>query len=116
TLKSYCSELTKRHNVRVSFNVDGELRRLRADVAVSLFRIAQEALRNAVAHGHAKHVMVSLVKSGEHVELSISDDGGGFDLEAVHRDGSGLGIVSMEERAHAVGADMHIVTAPGQGT
>jgi two-component system sensor histidine kinase UhpB len=116
TLKSYCTELTKRHNVQVSYATDGELRRLRPDVAVSLFRIAQEALRNAVAHGRAKRVMVSLVRTGEHVEMSICDDGCGFDLEAVQRDGNGLGIVSMEERAHAVGADIQIVSAPGQGT
>ena len=59
---------------------------------------------------------VSLARSGEHVELTVTDDGRGFDLEAVRRNGKGLGLVSMEERARVVGGDVQIVTGPGQGT
>ena len=55
-------------------------------------------------------------RSADHIELTITDDGRGFDLEAVRRDGSGLGLVSMEERAHVVGGDLQIITRPGQGT
>jgi signal transduction histidine kinase len=116
TLKSYCREMEKHHNIEVRFITDGDLRRLRPDIAVTFFRIAQEALRNAANHAAAKHVSVSLIRSGEHVELSISDDGCGFDVESVRHDGNGLGVVSMEERAHAIGADIHIVSAPQQGT
>ena len=83
---------------------------------VCLFRIAQEALRNAVVHGDAKRVAVSLARSGDHVELTVTDDGSGFDVEAVRRASSGLGLVSMEERARAVGADVEIVSGVRQGT
>ena len=48
--------------------------------------------------------------------MSVTDDGRGFDLEAVRRDGNGLGLVSMEERAHLAGAEVHIATGPGEGT
>jgi signal transduction histidine kinase len=56
------------------------------------------------------------VKTGEFVELTVTDDGRGFDLEAVRRNGSGLGLVSMEERARAIGGHVAIVTALGRGT
>jgi signal transduction histidine kinase len=83
---------------------------------VCLFRIAQESLRNAVVHGDAKRLQVSLARSGEHIELTVTDDGCGFDVEAVRRTSSGLGLVSMEERARGIGADVQIVSGVRQGT
>ena len=115
-LKAHCVEVEKRHDVYVRFRTEGDLGRLHPDVALCLFRIAQESLRNGVVHGRARHLEVSLARSGEHVELSITDDGTGFDLDAASRNGSGLGLVSMEERAHLVGGDVHIVSELGRGT
>jgi signal transduction histidine kinase len=114
TLRAHCHEVEKQHHVQVTFETAGDLRHLPPDVAVCLFRIAQESLRNGVVHGDALQFAVSLTRSGEYVELTIADHGRGFDPEAV-RDGGGLGLVSMEERAHAVGGDLHIVTSQ-QGT
>jgi len=81
-----------------------------------LFRIAQEALRNAVMHGGGRHLEVSLVRLGDDIELTVHDDGRGFDVEAVRRDGRGLGLVSIEERGHAAGGEVMVVSQPGQGT
>ena len=50
------------------------------------------------------------------IDLIVTDDGRGFDLERVRGDGGGLGLVSIEERAHVIGGDVRIVTGPGQGT
>ena len=61
-------------------------------------------------------LLVSLARSGDHVELTVSDDGQGFDLEAVRRGAGGLGLVSMEERAHVVGGDVQIITGFRKGT
>jgi two-component system sensor histidine kinase UhpB len=117
TLRALCNEVVRRHAVQVSFETEGALRHLPATVALSLFRIAQEALRNGVVHGKAHRLAVSLVRAGDDIELTISDDGNGFDLEAVRRDAtSGLGLLSMEERARGVGADLHIVSGPHTGT
>jgi len=116
TLKAHCNEVEKQHHVRVSFESAGNLRHLSPDVAVCLFRIVQESLRNGIVHGDAQRLAVSLTGSGEHVELTITDDGRGFDLEAVRRDGSGLGLVSMEERAHVVGGEVHVASGLRQGT
>ena len=115
-LKAHCQEVERRHDVRVSFTARGELGTLHADVSVCFFRIAQEALRNGLVHGSAQQFDVLLARSGAEVDLSVTDDGRGFDLEAVRQAGGGLGLVSMGERAYLVGAGLQIVTAPGRGT
>jgi signal transduction histidine kinase len=115
-LRGHCVEVEKRHAVQVRFTGDGEFGDVHPDVAVCFFRIAQESLRNGVVHGEARQLSVSLTRSGEQVELIVADDGHGFDLEEVRTHGSGLGLVSIEERAHAIGGDVRIVTAVGRGT
>jgi signal transduction histidine kinase len=115
-LRAHCVEVEKRHDVQVSFQADDDLRDLHADIALCLFRIAQEALRNSAVHGESRRITVSIVNSGDAVELSVSDDGRGFNLEAVRRGGRGLGLVSIEERAHALGGEVQIVSRPQQGT
>ena len=115
-LRAYCAEIAKRHNVVVEFTSEGDLGLLHSDVAVCLFRIAQESLRNGIAHAGAQRFTVSLASASDAVVLTVADDGRGFDLEAVRRSGGGLGLVSMEERARVVGGDMEIVTRPQQGT
>jgi signal transduction histidine kinase/ABC-type uncharacterized transport system substrate-binding protein len=116
TLKRHCREIEKRHQVQVAFHTEGDFRDMDPDLAICFFRVAQESLRNGLVHGAATQFTVSLVRFDGHVELRSADNGRGFDLEEVRRRGSGLGLVSMAERAHAVGADLEIVTAPGQGT
>ena len=115
-MKTQCLEVEKRHNVEVSLETAGDLKRIHPDVALCLFRIAQEALRNAVEHGAARRLRVSVVRRGADVELSIVDNGTGFDVESVRRDGRGLGLVSLEERAHEAGGELLITSRPGQGT
>jgi signal transduction histidine kinase len=117
TLKAHCNEVARRHSVQVHFEAEGELRQLPDHVALCLYRIGQEALRNGVVHGKAQRFVVSLIRTADVVELTITDDGGGFDIEAVRRDaGNGLGLVSMEERARAIGAEVQIETVPQRGT
>jgi two-component system sensor histidine kinase UhpB len=115
-VKAHCVEVAKRHAVEVRFTADGDFAHVDPDVAVCFFRIAQESLRNGIVHGGARRLVVSLARTGEELELKVTDDGQGFDLEAVRTDGSGLGLVSIEERVHAFGGDVHIVTGPQQGT
>jgi signal transduction histidine kinase len=117
-LEAHCVEVEQRHDVQVSFATAGDLTGIDPDVGLSLFRIAQEALRNGVVHGDARRLAVSVASAryGGDIDLIVSDDGRGFDLEAVRHHGSGLGLVSMEERARAIGGDVRIVTQRGQGT
>lgn len=85
-----------------------------AEVKVSFYRIAQEALNNVAKHAGAAEVRLSLHCSEEGIELAVRDDGAGFETANVTGDHLGLSI--MSERAAAIGADLAIHTKPGQGT
>jgi two-component system nitrate/nitrite sensor histidine kinase NarX len=85
-----------------------------ADVKVACYRIAQEALNNIEKHAQATIVQIQLTCADGGVSLRISDDGRGFDPEAVTPDRMGLRI--MRERADAVGAHLEIETEQGVGT
>jgi signal transduction histidine kinase len=115
-LRAHCNEVAKRHSVAVQVSSAEGVGTVDPDVAVCFFRIAQEALRNAVAHGGARHLTVTLDRSGDQLDLVVTDDGRGFDVGAVHGSGSGLGLVTMEERVNLVGGDISIVSEPGRGT
>jgi signal transduction histidine kinase len=115
-LKAHCSEVASRHHVQVVFTVNDDLGTIPVELALCLFRIAQESLRNGIVHGRATRLAVSLKRSDAEIEMSVSDNGQGFDRDAVSLHSSGLGLVSMEERAHAVGGALQIVTGIGKGT
>ncbi|MGH3059609.1 MAG: sensor histidine kinase [Gaiellaceae bacterium] len=79
-------------------------------------RIACEAIANAARHGGAELVRVELL-DGRRVRLRVIDGGSGFDrAAATSRDGGGFGLISMRERAHAVGASFEVQSRPGSGT
>ena len=84
------------------------------DIALCLFRIAQEAMQNAIKHSGARNIRVQLTAGAEAVALKIIDDGSGFDLAAAA--GRGLGLISMHERAESVGGKLEMVSRKGAGT
>lgn len=85
-----------------------------ADAALCLFRVAQEALRNAVRHARARTVTVSLRAREAGLLLTVADDGVGFDPVAPRR--RSLGLASMGERVQLVGGTLRIESRPGEGT
>jgi len=115
-LRSHCSEIARRHSIEVTFTSEGDLTSVSPDVAICFFRIAQESLRNGIVHGDAARFSVSLSRSGDDLVMTVTDNGRGFDLDEVHRRGSAFGLVSMEERARVVGANVHISTGIRLGT
>ena len=90
--------------------------RLRPGVDEEVFKIAQEALHNALRHAAAGRIRVRLEERPEAVALSVDDDGRGFDPAAPALRSRSLGLTSMEERAHALGGALRIASAPGEGT
>jgi signal transduction histidine kinase len=99
----------------VNCNTVSVPQRLNGNISLGLFRVVQEALRNAVKHSHAKSVNVRLSVDKGEVALDISDDGVGFELdEALH--GKGLGLISMEERLRLLGGRLFIWSRPSSGT
>jgi signal transduction histidine kinase len=89
--------------------------RLPSVVALSLYRVAQEALHNAVKHGGAGALSVTFRGGHNALTLTVSDAGIGFDAHGPGAHG-GLGIVSMRQRLRAIGGSLTITTAPGGGT
>jgi signal transduction histidine kinase len=83
-------------------------------VKTSLYRIAQEALNNAIKHARCSHVWIGMTCEAGRVEVYVRDDGQGFDPAGA--DSSRMGLKIMRERAEAIGASLEIDTTPGQGT
>jgi signal transduction histidine kinase len=115
-LRAHCIEVEKRYDVQVALHVAGDVGTLPADAALGLFRIAQEALRNGAVHGEARRLDVALSRLDDEIELIVTDDGRGFDPEAARREGSGLGLVSIEERAHLARGTVSITSRLWHGT
>jgi len=95
--------------------VTGEIRRLSPEVRLSIYRIIQEALHNALRHAQADESLVKIEYRENELRVSVRDNGSGFDIDAAGRSMS-LGLLSMRERAAAIGADLDIVSRPGAGT
>jgi signal transduction histidine kinase len=112
-LQSRCSEVERQHNMRISFHSNGEVEPSDPLMALSLYRIAQEALQNATIHGRATHAGIALVRDGDRLVMSITDNGVGFDVANARRNG-GLGLVSIEERARLVRGQAVVRSRPGQ--
>jgi len=82
--------------------------------ATHLYRIAQEAVSNAVRHGDATRIKISLASGADQIRLRIQDDGVGFNPEDI--DGPGMGVHIMNYRARIVGGNLEISSEPGEGT
>jgi signal transduction histidine kinase len=115
-LKTHCVDVSERYQVRVVFNASGDFRALPDDVAICLYRIAQEAVRNAAVHSGARQISVAIARVDERVDLVVMDDGRGFDVETMRSSGDGLGLVSIEERVRIVGGAVDVVSAADRGT
>jgi PAS domain S-box-containing protein len=114
-IRSFCREFSQQHDVTVQFvdeNVPGFLPR---DVSLSLFRVTQEALQNALKHSGERRFAVSLRGLANEIQLEVSDNGAGFDVEGAKPD-RGLGLVSMEERVHLVHGMFTIESVANSGT
>jgi signal transduction histidine kinase len=114
-LKARCDEFCVRHAIPVRFVTRGELDTISSDVALCLYRVTQEALRNIATHAEAQQVRVELLRSDSSLELTIEDDGQGFDLQGA-RSAGGLGLISLDERVRLVRGTLEIDSRPHGGT
>jgi signal transduction histidine kinase len=114
-INSFCKEFTAQQRIKVIFSHDEPNRSVSSDVALCLFRIVQEALRNVSKHSRAAEALVTLTQRDQHLLLSISDGGAGFDPDD-ERCKQGLGLFSMQERARLIGARLKLRAEPGKGT
>jgi PAS domain S-box-containing protein len=113
-LEDLAANATNLFKIKCDFAGNGPAPPLENGVAAHLYYIAQEAVLNAVKHGNAAHVTISLKHAGSHYELSIRDNGSGF--EPGNGNSKGMGVRIMQYRARTIGATLDLKSAPGDGT
>jgi signal transduction histidine kinase len=112
---SFCGELSDRQGVEIGFQSENIPKNLPQEVSLTLFRVLQEALQNAIKHSGSRHFRVSLQGGANAIELTAHDSGIGFEpREAIK--GRGLGLTSMQERLKVVDGQLFIDSKPGSGT
>jgi signal transduction histidine kinase len=120
SLAQLADDIMTRHGVRPTVAVVGRRPdNASPDVDLQLFRIAQEAVTNAVRHGRPKRIDINVSYDERQVALTIADDGCGFDPHAqtsASKDNEHFGLITMRERAEHVGGGLRIESAPGTGT
>lgn len=99
--------------IRTHTRLEGEATPLSLSLADALLQIGQEAIANAVGHANPTTLTITLRYEEDAVELTVSDDGQGFEMSPRT---AGLGIMGMQKRARNVAAALEIVSAPGEGT
>lgn len=112
TINEYIIEWAHQTGIGATLNVDG-FTDLSLEIKQSIYRIMQEALANVARHSSANQVAVALEYLNNRVQLTISDDGLGFDTKQHY---NGIGLESMSERAESLGGDFTIESEAGQGT
>jgi PAS domain S-box-containing protein len=114
-IRSFCSEVSKQHQVSVEFTDSKVPKHLPKDISLCLFRIAQEALHNAVKYSGTNKFFVAVYAIEDEIQLVVRDAGAGFDVEEAKKN-RGLGLVSMQERIHLVHGRFAVDSKPGKGT
>jgi signal transduction histidine kinase len=121
-LREYAGQFSQLSDLPVVVNIapSVEALSLPAEAELQLLRIVQEALTNARKHAHARTAWVSVLNGGPNLEVSVSDDGAGFSLDAAQLAGGDsrqhYGLSTMRERAEAIGARFEVVASAGAGT
>jgi signal transduction histidine kinase len=113
-LRSCCSEFEESRRIEVRFVCEASTSQIPFPIATCLYRIVQEALNNVAKHANASRIVVRLLLAEHNITLSVADDGHGFEIQPGRT--SGLGLISMEERAQIVGGRFSIDSEVGTGT
>lgn len=118
-LRWYVKEYQQKCSIEVEFVATGFKERLPAEMETALYRIVQESLTNTAKHSHAHKVCITLKEDADAVYATITDDGRGFDYEAIQKTPGqerGLGLAGMHERTVLLDGSLTITTSPGHGT
>jgi signal transduction histidine kinase len=114
SFRELAANISERFKIRCEFECPSPSRIRAPEGAIHLYRIAQEAINNAIKHGKAKEIVIRLEKKDGRIVLSVQDDGPGFSESA--RNGPGMGLRIMAYRASVIGATFNIEKSPRGGT
>jgi PAS domain S-box-containing protein len=114
-IRGFCAEFSKQHRVDIEFSESNVPTDLPKDISLSLFRVAQEALHNAVKYSGVNQFAIELSGMEDAIRLVVSDAGAGFDVAEAKKN-RGLGLLSMQERIHLVHGSFSVESKPWEGT
>lgn len=114
-VRSECAKFLLREGIRVDFRSESLPSQVPKDIALCIYRIMQEGLRNIAKHAEASSVRLLLGMDNGAIHLSLEDQGKGFD-PSTEKARSGLGLVSMQERVRLVNGEFKVTSQPGSGT
>ena len=111
----YCGELADQHKAQIDFFAKNMPHDLSREISLSIFRVLQEALQNAIKHSGSRRFEVLLNHNSNEIHLTVHDSGRGFDAAQAMK-GRGLGLTSMKERIALVDGELSIESRPQRGT
>ncbi|HEX4809976.1 MAG TPA: response regulator [Bryobacteraceae bacterium] len=114
-LRQLCEQFEERHLIRTRFSIRNVPTEVADSTSLALYRIVQECLANIAKHAQADSVDIALIGGIASIELTVRDNGAGFDTRTRKR-GSGLGLISMAQRAKLAGGDFEIHSSLKNGT
>jgi len=118
-LRTYVGRVTQTSEAKIHLDLENFAGRLERAAEVTVFTLVQEALTNIVKHAHARNVWITLAGEPEAYELTVRDDGRGFDVSSVtdrYGRGGSYGLLNMKERAAHIGGELSLSSEPGAGT
>ncbi|HLK22372.1 MAG TPA: ATP-binding protein [Bryobacteraceae bacterium] len=105
-------EVSRRSGIKVEVKAENVADSLPDEMRTCIYRVVQEALQNVSRHSSAKSALVTVRQNRDSLELSVEDDGSGFDPAKTR----GLGMLGMEERVRQLGGHLDVSSTPGKGT
>lgn len=115
-LQWWAGEVTRLHGLDVRVTQEGSFPRPQLYLETTLFQSTKELIHNSVKHARAREVNVHVRCLGDRLEITVADDGVGFDATVVETGGDGFGLFSIRERLAYLGGEFRLESAPNQGT
>jgi signal transduction histidine kinase len=113
-LENYCENMNFSGKIKVQLQTYGMEKRMEQSTEIIIYRIIQELLNNVIKHADAGNVLIQLVRKEDHFNLTVEDDGKGFDTKVENKTGAGL--ANIKARAEYLNGSVDIVSKKGEGT
>lgn len=114
-LKDFCNSIQVSTNIPIIYQQFGEDRKLSSQAEITVYRIVQELVNNALKHAAAKQIIVQLTKNHSKTAVTVEDDGKGLDVNTLE-DKKGAGFINIKYRVNYFKGTLDIISEPGKGT
>lgn len=114
-LENYCENINLSGRIKVQLQTYGMEKRMEESTEIIIYRMIQELLNNIIKHAEAKNVLIQLIRKQDHFNLTVEDDGKGFDTRGIEHS-TGAGLANIKARAEYLNGNVDIVSKSGEGT